>query len=58
MKNRASINMVQNSIDPNNALGIKRFSHLEITHKYQYPASIEILMPARRFLNTIIDVEN
>ena len=41
-------------IDPNNNLGIKRFSHL---HRIQYLISITISIPTSRFFDTNIDVD-
>ena len=35
-QNHAGMNMVKNDVDPNNDLGFKIFSHLEIPTKYQY----------------------
>jgi hypothetical protein len=35
----------------------KRFSHLDISTKYQYLIRITILLPTSRFFDTIIDVD-
>ena len=56
MKNRSSINMVWNGIDPNSNSGIQRFSHLEAPTEYQYLTGITKLIPTGRFFDTIIDV--
>ena len=52
----ASINMVQNVIDPNYNSVIQRFSPLEIPTKYQYVTGITILIYKGRVFDAIIDV--
>ena len=47
---------VSNDVDPNNNLGIQRFSHLEIPTKYQYLTDFTNLVPVGRLFDSIIDV--
>lgn len=51
-----SINMVQNTTDPNNFLGRQRFSHLEILTKYQFCTGNTFLIPTCRLFDGIISV--
>jgi hypothetical protein len=44
--------------DPNNNSDIQRFSHHEITMRYQYLTGTTILIPMGRFFDTIMDVVN
>ena len=57
-KNRPSITMVWNGIDPNKNSGIQRFSHLDIPIEYQNLTGMTILKPTGRFSDTNIDVDN
>ena len=43
------------TVDPNNNSDIQRFSHLDISIKYQYLTSIIILIPTSRCFDTIVD---
>ena len=56
VQNQPSINMAQNEIDPNNNLGVQRFSQLDIPTKYQNLATT-ILRPTCKCFETIIDVD-
>jgi hypothetical protein len=56
-QNQPSINMVQNSVDPNNNSGIQRLSHLDIPTKYQFLSGITNLTPMGRFFDTTIHVD-
>jgi hypothetical protein len=44
-------------IDPNNDLGVQKFSDLEIPTGYQYLTGNTILVPMGRFFDTVIDVD-
>ena len=56
-RNRPSINMVKNGIDPNNTSSKQRFSHLDIPTKYQYLIGITTWILMGGFFDTIIDVD-
>ena len=50
--------MAENGIDPNDKLGIQRFSHFDVSIIYQYLIGSTNLIPILRFFNTyIFDVD-
>jgi hypothetical protein len=56
-QNHPNINKVHNDMDPNNNLGIQRFSHLETQTKHSYLTRITILIPMDMFFESKADVD-
>ena len=56
-QNRPTINVVQKGIDPNNILGIQRYSQLDIPTKYQYLTDYNV-DTHDRFFDTIDVVDH